>query len=162
MSIKKFSAFASLALVALLSLGSFAGAKYGAFEPKAEQGNPNPNAYADYGPAMRRYKGFQMAYEWQRANSKLVEKSVKKEVLKEFVKSPEAADKLLAKIGTSYDGDPIALTQIAAVTQLVMTPKCPKAPKCRKLWVEALKRARAKTDDGYVKVFCDQQLRICE
>ena len=162
MSIKKFSTIASLALVALLSLGSYAEVKYGAFEPKAEQGNSNPNAYSNYGAGMRSYRGFQMAYEWQRANPKLVEESVKKEVLKEFVKSPDAADKLLAKIGTSYDGDPIALTQIAAVTQLVMTPKCPRAPKCRKLWVEALKRARAKTDDGYVKVFCDQQLRICE
>ena len=162
MSVKKFSTIASLALAALLSLGGYAEVKYGAFEPKAEQGNPNPNAYANYGAAMRRYQGFQMAYEWQRANPKIVRQSVKKEVLKEFVKSPEAADKLLAKIGTSYDGDPVALTQIAAVTQLVMTPKCPKASGCRRLWVDALKRARAKTDDGYVKVFCDQQLRICE
>jgi hypothetical protein len=162
MSIKKFSTIASIALAALLFFGCCSEVKYGAFEPKAEQGDSNPNAYAGYIAAMRRYDGFQMAYEWQRANPKLVAESVKKEVLKEFVKSPEAADKLLAKIGTSYDGDPVALTQIAAVTQLVMTPKCPKAPKCRKLWVAALKRARAKTDDGYVKVFCDQQLRICE
>lgn len=162
MFIKKFSTVAGLALVALLSCGCLAEAKYGAFEPKAEQGNPNPNAYSGYVAGMASHKGFQMAYEWQRANPKLVQEAVKKEVLKGFVKSAEAADALLAKIGTSYDGDPVALTQIAAVTQLVMTPKCAEAPKCRKLWTEALKRARAKTDDGYVKVFCDQQLRICE
>ena len=50
----------------------------------------------------------------------------------------------------------------ATVRQLVMCPKCPKAPACRKVWVAALKRARANTDDGYVRTFCDQQLRICE
>ena len=62
----------------------------------------------------------------------------------------------------AYDGDPIALTQIAALTQLVMCPKCPKAPACRKVWVAALERAKAATDDGYVKTFCDQQLRLCK
>ena len=101
-------------------------------------------------------------YEWQRANQKLVADATKPEVLKTFVETPAAADALLAKIGTSYDGDPVALTQIAAVTQLVMCPKCPKAPACRKVWVAALERARAATDDGYVKTFCDQQLRLCK
>ena len=66
------------------------------------------------------------------------------------------------KIGTSYDGDPVALTQIAAVTQLVMCPKCPNAPERRKLWTAALRRAKAASDDGYVKTFCNQQLRLCE
>ena len=83
-------------------------------------------------------------------------------MLRKFVETPAAADALLAKIGTSYDGDPIALTQIASVTQLVMCPKCPKAPACRKVWVAALERARAASDDGYVKTFCDQQLRLCK
>ena len=72
------------------------------------------------------------------------------------------ADDLLAKIGTAYDGDPVALTQIAAVTQFVMCPKCPDAPARRKLWTAALKRAKAASDDGYVKTFCNQQLRLCE
>ena len=111
---------------------------------------------------MSHQDGYQMAYEWQQTNPKLVADATRKEVLAKFVASDAAADALLAKIGTSYDGDPIALTQIAAVTQLVMCPKCPKAPKCRQLWVAALKRARANTDDGYVRTFCDQQLRICE
>ena len=93
--------------------------------------------------------------------AKAVEAATKPEVLSKFVASPEAADALLAKIGTSYDGDPLALTQIAAVTQLVMTPNCPKAPACRKVWVDALERARAAADDGYVRTFCDQQLRLC-
>ena len=136
--------------------------KYGAFEPKCELGQPNATAYASYGAAMAHVDGYQMAYEWQRANPKAVEEATKPEVLRKFVETPAAADALLAKIGTSYDGDPIALTQIASVTQLVMCPKCPKAPACRKVWVAALERARAASDDGYVKTFCDQQLRLCK
>ena len=147
--------------VAVLLGAGCATQKYGAFEPKCELGQPNATAYASYGAAMSHVDGYQMAYEWQRANPKLVADATKPEVLKAFVETPAAADALLAKIGTSYDGDPVALTQIAAVTQLVMCPKCPKAPACRKVWVAALERARAATDDGYVKTFCDQQLRLC-
>ena len=151
-----------MSIVLLLAAGCATEPKYGAFEPKCELGQPNATAYASYGAAMAHVDGYQMAYEWQRANPKLVADSTKPEVLKAFVETPAAADALLAKIGTSYDGDPVALTQIAAVTQLVMCPKCPKAPACRKVWVAALERARAASDDGYVKTFCDQQLRLCK
>ena len=156
----RVSSLASLVL--LLAAGCATEPKYGAFEPKCELGQPNATAYASYGAAMAHVEGYKMAYEWQRANPKLVEDATKPEVLKAFVETPAAADALLAKIGTSYDGDPVALTQIAAVTQLVMCPKCPKAPARRKVWVAALERARGATDDGYVKTFCDQQLRLCK
>ena len=136
--------------------------KYGAFEPKGPLETANADAFAGYGAAMAHHDGYQMAYEWQRQDPKAVEDATARAVLAGFVASDAAADALLAKIGTSYDGDPIALTQIAAVTQLVMCPKCPKAPACRKVWVAALERARAKTDDGYVRTFCDQQLRLCK
>ena len=160
---EKMIQVASLAsLVLLFAAGCATEPKYGAFEPKCELGQPNATAYASYGAAMAHVEGYQMAYEWQRANPKLVEEATKPEVLKTFVETPAAADALLAKIGTSYDGDPVALTQIASVTQLVMCPKCPKAPACRKVWVAALERARAASDDGYVKTFCDQQLRLCK
>ena len=149
-------------LVLLLAAGCATEQKYGAFEPKCELGQPNATAYASYGAGMGHVEGYQMAYEWQRANSKAVAEATKPEVLKKFVETSAAADALLAKIGTSYNGDPVALTQIAAVTQLVMCPKCPKAPACRKVWVAALERARAASDDGYVKTFCDQQLRLCK
>ena len=152
----------SLASLVLLLAAGCATQKYGEFEPKCELGQPNATAYASYGAGMAHVEGYQMAYEWQRANPKLVAEATKPEVLKAFVETPAAADALLAKIGTSYDGDPVALTQIAAVTQLVMCPKCPKAPACRKVWVAALERARAASDDGYVKTFCDQQLRLCK
>ena len=151
-----------LMYIVLLFAAGCATQKYGAFEPKCALGQPNATAYASYGAAMAHVDGYQMAYEWQRANPKLVADATKPEVLKAFVETPAAADALLAKIGTSYDGDPVALTQIAAVTQLVMCPKCPKAPVCRKVWVAALERARAASDDGYVKTFCDQQLRLCK
>ena len=151
-----------VSLVLLFAAGCATEPKYGAFEPKCELGQPNATAYASYGAAMAHVDGYQMAYEWQRANPKAVEEATKPEVLRKFVETPAAADALLAKIGTSYDGDPIALTQIASVTQLVMCPKCPKAPACRKVWVAALERARAASDDGYVKTFCDQQLRLCK
>ena len=159
---EKFVRVSSIASLVFLLAAGCATQKYGEFEPKCELGQPNATAYASYGDAMAHVDGYQMAYEWQRANPKLVEEATKPAVLKKFVETPAAADALLAKIGTSYDGDPVALTQIAAVTQLVMCPKCPKAPACRKVWVAALERARAASDDGYVKTFCDQQLRLCK
>ena len=159
---EKLVRVSSLASLVLLLAAGCATPKYGEFEPKCELGQPNATAYASYGAGMAHVEGYQMAYEWQRANSKAVADATKPEVLKTFVETPAAADALLAKIGTSYDGDPVALTQIAAVTQLVMCPKCPKAPACRKVWVAALERARAASADGYVKTFCDQQLRLCK
>jgi len=159
---EKLVRVSGLASLVLLLAAGCATQKYGEFEPKGELGQPNATAYASYGAAMAHVDGYQMAYEWQRANPQLVAEATKPEVLRAFVETPAAADALLAKIGTSYDGDPVALTQIAAVTQLVMCPKCPKAPACRKVWVAALERARAATDDGYVKTFCDQQLRLCK
>ena len=159
---EKLVRVSSLASFMLLLAAGCATQKYGEFEPKCELGQPNATAYASYGDAMAHVDGYQMAYEWQRANPKLVEEATKPEVLRAFVETPAADDALLAKIGTSYDGDPVALTQIAAVTQLVMCPKCPKASLFRKVWVAALERARTASDDGYVKTFCDQQLRLCK
>lgn len=151
-----------LSLVLLAVAGCATQAKYGEFVPKGELAPSTATAYAGYGPAMAHADGYQMAYEWQQKDPKAIAEATKPEVLAAFVKSDAAADALLAKIGTSYDGDPIVLTQIAAVTQLVMCPKCPKAPACRKVWVAALERARAQAEDGYVRTFCDQQLRLCK
>ena len=69
---------ASLAsLVLLLAAGCATEPKYGAFEPKCELGQPNATAYASYGAAMAHVDGYQMAYEWQRANQKAVEEATK-------------------------------------------------------------------------------------
>ena len=151
-----------LSLVLLAVAGCATAPKYGEFTPKGELAPSTGTAYADYGKAMAHEDGYEMAYEWQQKNPKAAEAATRSEVLAEFVKDAASADALLAKIGTSYDGDPIVLTQIASVTQLVMCPKCPKAAACRRVWVAALERARAGTDDGYVRTFCDQQLRLCK
>ncbi|MBR3222309.1 MAG: hypothetical protein IKF72_08785 [Kiritimatiellae bacterium] len=150
--------FASLVLL----VAGCATEKYGAFEPKPALAPSEPSTFSNYGKAMAHNDGYRMAYEWQRENPQAVADATKPEVLAAFVTSDEAADALLAKIGTSYDGDPLALTQIAAVTQFVMCPKCQKAPARRKVWVAALERTRSGTDDGYVRTFCDQQLRLCK
>ena len=155
------SAGVCLAALALLLAGCVTCDKYGEFKPKGELAPSTGTAYASYGPAMKHADGYEMAYEWQRKNPQAVADATRPKVLAAFVESDAAADALLAKIGPSYDGDPVALTQIAAVTQLVMCPKCPKAPARRKVWVAALERARASTGDGYVRTFCDQQLRLC-
>ncbi len=158
----KVNFYGTAALAMILAAGCCTEPKYGQFEPKGPLGPSNANAYSNYGKAMAHCDGYQMAYEWQTKNPKLVEDATKPEVLARFVETPAAADALLANIGTAYDGDPVVLTQIAAVSQFVMCPKCPKAPARRELWVDALERCRSATDDGYVKTFCDQQLRLCK
>ena len=160
MRIGVFQAFCLVALAA--TLAGCATGKYGEFTPKPALQPSSADAFASYGPAMKHHDGYQMAYEWQQKNQQAVAAATKPETLAAFVASDAAADALLARIGTSYDGDPLVLTQISAVTQLVMNPKCGKAPARRGVWVAALKRARSATDDGYVRTFCDQQLRICE
>ena len=148
------SLFPCLASLAVLLAGCCTESKYGEFAP-AMPAAPSSVAFDGYGPAMGHHDGYQMAYEWQRKNPEAVKKATEPKVLAEFVKSDLAADELLWKIGTSYAGDPVVLTQIAAVTQLVMCPKCDKAPAGRKVWVAALQRRRASTTDGYVRTFCD-------
>ena len=101
------------------------------------------------------------AVEWQNANDAKLAAQTKPDVLVKFVESPAAADALLAQVGAAYAGDPLVLTQIACVSQLVMCPKCPKAPAYRKVWVAALERARDAAKDDYVKTFCRQQLWWC-
>ena len=70
----------SLASLVLLLAAGCATQKYGEFEPKCELGQPNATAYASYGAAMAHVDGYQMAYEWQRANPKLVAEATKPEV----------------------------------------------------------------------------------
>ena len=105
--------------------------------------------------------GVPTSVEWQNANDARLKAATAPEVLAKFVESDAAADALLKQIGPAYKGDPLVLTQIGCVTQLVMCPKCDKAPAWRKLWVAALERAKANATDDYVKTFCRQQLDLC-
>ena len=102
------------------------------------------------------------AVEWQNKNDAARAAATRPEVLAKFVATPAAAEALLAQVGPAYAGDPLVLTQIAAVTQLVMCPKCDKAPAARKVWVAALEKAVASAKDDYVRTFCRQQLDLCK
>ena len=109
------------------------------------------------------------AVEWQNKNDAAIEAATKPEVLAKFVASSASADALLAQVGPAYAGDPLVLTQIAAVTQWVMTSEpCwlffwkPSPAKGRTVWNLALARKIAESKDDYVRTFCRQQLDLCK
>ena len=140
-------------LVAMMAVASCAFAKdqYD-IRPDAAKGNVAPTAV-----------------EWQNKNDAAIAAATEESVLAALVADAASADALLAKIGTAYDGDPIVLTQIAAVTQWVMLPDpcfllfwkpCPSDG--RAVWTAALTRKIAASQDGYVRTFCRQQLDLCK
>ena len=128
--------------------------------PELEQVR-DPNPYANYKQAMASDAAHPMAYEWQTANESQVAVTTQPEILATFVTGETAALRLLARVKGAYATDPLVATQVAAVTQLVMTPGCPKAAAGRPIWVAALEKTRAAAKDDYVRAFCDQQLRLC-
>ena len=108
------------------------------------------------------------AVEWQNRNDAAIAAATADDVLAAFVADAASADALLAKIGPAYDGDPLVLTQIAAVTQWVMLPEpcwlCfwkPSPARGRVVWNLALARKIAESKDDYVRTFCRQQLDLC-
>ena len=125
----------------------------------ADQYDIRPDAKAAAAPT---------AVEWQNKNDAQIAAATADEVLAAFVADAAAADALLAKIGPAYAGDPIVLTQIAAVTQWTMLSDpwyClfwdgPHTAG-RKVWTAALGRVIAQTKDDYVRTFCRQQLDLC-
>lgn len=121
----------------------------------------DPNPYANYGAAMASTKGMPMAYEWQKANDAAIEKALAPDVLRGFVESDEAAASLLAQVKEAYASDPVVLAQIAAVSQKVMCPTCPEAPKQRARWTAALMKAAKSAPDAYRALFYLDQLRWC-
>ena len=108
------------------------------------------------------------AVEWQNKNCAAIAAATADGVLAALVADAASADALLSKIGSAYDGDPLVLTQIAAVTQWVMLPDpwyClfwdgPHAAG-RAVWTDALTRRIAQAKDDYVRMFCRQQLDLC-
>lgn len=101
------------------------------------------------------------AVHWQNANDAAIKAATAPEALAPFLAGAKAADALLAQVKPAYLTDPMVATQIAAVTQLVMTPGCPKAAAARELWVEALLRAAEGSKDAYRTIFFLDQLRWC-
>ena len=105
--------------------------------------------------------GVPTAVAWQNANDAALEAAMKPQVLAAYVQSAAAADALLAEAKPAYRTDPMAATRIAAVTQLVMCPKCDKAPAGRAVWTAALIKAAGASTDSYRTMFLLDQLRWC-
>ena len=101
------------------------------------------------------------AVAWQNANDAALEAAMKPQALAAYVRSAAAADALLAEVKSAYQTDPMAATRIAAVTQLVMCPKCDKAPAGRAIWTAALIKAAEASSDSYRTMFLLDQLRWC-
>ena len=105
--------------------------------------------------------GVLSAVAWQNANDAALEAAMKPQVLAAYVQSAVAADALLAEVKPAYATDPMTATRIAAVTQLVMCPKCDKAPAGRAVWTAALIKAASESSDSYRTMFLLDQLRWC-
>ncbi len=129
----------------------------------------DPNPYANYGPAMKSTDKDPLAVNWSKAHDAEIAAATTEEVLAACVADAESAAALLAKIKPAYESDPLAMIQIAAVTQWVMTPDpCflffwkPSPSDGRKVWSAALARKIAESKDDYIRTFCRQQLDLCE
>ena len=131
------------------------------FEPTVAAGDKDPNPFADYGAGMANTKEFPLAVNWQDAHKAEVAEATKPEALRRFLASDEAARALLAEVKEAYTTDPIVMIQIGAVSQLVMCPRCPDAPKLRACWTDALLKRIGSSQNVYHVMFCLDQLRWC-
>ena len=140
-----------------------------AFAEEEQKKYVDPNAFAEYGPAMVSTKKDPLAVNWSQAHDAEIAAATAEDVLAGLVASPESAAALLARLRPAYESDPLVLTQIAAVTQWVMLPDpcflCfwkPSPSDGRKVWTAALERKIRETQDAYVRTFCRQQLDLCK
>ena len=134
----------------------------------------DPNAFADYGPAMAPVKNDPMAVEWQQMDEAKIAAATTPKALADHVWDAASAEALLAKVQGAYKTDPLTLTVIGAVSQYVMEAVIGRADGCqkrcrtpgaapcqRKTWNMALLAAFRKTKDEYVQTFLLDQLRWC-
>ena len=121
----------------------------------------DPNPYASYSAGMASDKAHPMAYEWQKANEDDIEDATDNSEIESLCESDESIAALLAKVGPAYTTDPLAATQIAAVSQRVMCTKCPKSSVMRTRWTAALLEAARTSKDEYRTLFFLDQLRWC-
>ena len=162
MELKKF--FAGM-LVAGLMAGCATAPE--ATAPKKDLTEPemvqlkDPNPFANYGPAMQSSAEFPLTVNWQDDHKAEVAEATKPETLAKFLESDLSAGKLLAEVKEAYKTDPIVMMQIASISQQVMCPTCPKAPKNRAKWTAALLAAAKDAPDSYRKMFFLDQLRWC-
>ena len=129
----------------------------------------DPNPFASYGAAMKDGAKSPFAVGWSQAHDAEIKAATEPEVLAACVADVASAAALLGKVKPAYESDPLVLTQIAAVTQWVMTDDpCfllfwkPQPSAGRKIWTEALARKIAESKDDYIRTFCRQQLDLCK
>lgn len=138
-------------------------------DPVKEVKFSDPNPFASYEQATAADKAHPMAVEWHQAQGAAIEAATAEDVLAAFVRNEAAALALLAQLREAYATEPLVMTQIAAVTQWVMRPEpcwlCfwkPSPGAEREIWTAALRRRLAEAKDDYIRVFCRQQLDLCE
>ena len=129
----------------------------------------DPNSFADYEVAMKDTAKTPFAVGWSQAHDAEIKAATEPEVLAACVADAASAAALLGKVKPAYASDPLVLTQIAAVTQWVMTEDpCfllfwePSPSAGRKVWTAALARKIAESKDDYIRTFCRQQLDLCK
>ena len=129
----------------------------------------DPNPFASYGTAMKDSAKSPFAVGWSQAHDAEIKAATEEDVLAACVADAVSAAALLGKIKSAYESDPLVLTQIAAVTQWVMTEDpCflffwkPSPSVGRTVWAEALARKIAESKDDYIRTFCRQQLDLCK
>ena len=101
------------------------------------------------------------AVKWQDANDAVLAASTTPEALAPYLAHPKAAAALLARVKKAYETDPLAATQIAAISQLVMREDRPQAPAERELWTGALLKAARESQETYRTLLLLDQLRWC-
>lgn len=121
----------------------------------------DPNPYANYGEAMASDPAHPMAVEWQGAHLDEIAAATDCGELSKIVASEATALALLAKVKDGYATDPLVAIQIAAVSQAVMNPKCPKASAGREVWTGALVKSARSAASSYLKLYFLDQLRWC-
>ena len=146
-----------------------AAAKPVAAKPAEKPKYVDPNQFADYELAMKDSAKSPFAVGWSQAHDAEIKAATEEDVLAACVADAASAAALLGQIKPAYESDPLVLTQIAAVTQWVMTEDpCflffwkPSPSAGRKVWTEALARKIAESKDDYIRTFCRQQLDLCK
>lgn len=99
-----------------------------------------------------------IASEWQTRQRGRIDAYTSPNALKKFLECDATADALCACVKSGYTGDAIKMTQIQAISDLVMTRGYEEK---RALWVAALERAKAKSTTNDVDTFFRQQLELC-
>ena len=122
-------------------------------------GDPNP--FANYEDGMAPDAKLPMAVEWHNQVADGLAKETAFEALQQYVMLPKSADDLLAQVKPAYKTDPMVMTKIGCVSQIVMCQKWEKAAAAREIWTCALLSAAETAPDEYRKMFFLDQLRWC-